>query len=125
MIREADPKGCNIPLREWLMVFTVLYFSRSTFQLIKIYIVKYCNQYRFWYDIGAFIITNGAMIVWIYYGYDIFYSEKNNCDDIPGTAFLNSIMFVILFIGYFLGFIYLMIICTIPCIYMMVREQAE
>jgi hypothetical protein len=122
MIREADPKGCNIPLREWLMVFTVLYFSRSTFQLIKIYIVKYCNQYRFWYDIGAFIFTNGAMIVWIYYGYDIFYSEKNNCDDIPGTTFLNSIMFVILFIGYFLGFIYLMIICTIPCIYMMVRE---
>jgi hypothetical protein len=62
------------------------------------------------------------MIVWIYYGFDIFYSEKNNCDDVSGTAFLNSIMFVILSIAYFIGFIFLMIICTLPCIYFMIRE---
>ena len=36
MIREYDPKGCNIPLREWLMGFVILYFSRSTYQMIKI-----------------------------------------------------------------------------------------
>jgi hypothetical protein len=34
-------------------------------------------------------------------------------------------MFVILFIAYFLGFMYLMILCTLPCLYMMMREQAE
>ena len=31
MIRQYDPKGCGIPLREWLMGFFVLYFSRSSF----------------------------------------------------------------------------------------------
>lgn len=31
LIREADPKGCAIPIREWLMVFFALYFSRSSF----------------------------------------------------------------------------------------------
>jgi hypothetical protein len=41
MIREADPKGCNIPIREWLMVFCALYFSRSAFKLVKIYVVRY------------------------------------------------------------------------------------
>lgn len=26
-----DPKGCGIPVREWLIGFFILYFSRSTF----------------------------------------------------------------------------------------------
>jgi len=74
------------------------------------------------YDIFAFCLCNGAMIVCLYFGYDMFYSDKNNCDDIPETAFLNSVMFVILFIGYFMCFVYLMILFTVPCLYMMIRE---
>jgi hypothetical protein len=31
MVKEADPRGCGIPIREWLMVFAALYFSRSFF----------------------------------------------------------------------------------------------
>ena len=125
IIKQTDPKGCGIPLREWLMVFFALYFSRSTFQLIKIYVVRNHSNCRFYYDVTAFVLCNGAMIVWLLYGYSIFYSDTNNCDDFPETAFLNSVMFVILFIGYFLGFMYLMILCTLPCLYMMMREQAE
>ena len=87
--------------------------------------VRHLPAWRFYYDIFAFCVTNGCMLGWIIYGYDIFYGDKNNCDDIPETAFLNSIMFVILFIAYFLGFMYLMIACTMPCLYMMMREQAE
>jgi hypothetical protein len=41
MIRLSDPQGCGIPLREWLMIFFILYFSRSLFQLIRIYIERY------------------------------------------------------------------------------------
>ena len=64
--------------------------------------------------------------MWMYYGYDIFYSEKNDCDNLTDSlAFLNSIMFVILFIGYFMGFVYLMLLCTVPCLYLMIRDQAE
>ena len=36
-----DPKGCGIPLREWLMCFFILYFSRSSLQVLKIYVVQY------------------------------------------------------------------------------------
>ena len=73
----------------------------------------------------AFFLCNGAMIIWLYYGYDMFYSDKNDCDQVPDTAFLASIMFVILFIGYFMAFIYLTIMCTVPCLYIMIRDQAE
>lgn len=31
-----EPVGCGIPVREWLMTFSVVYFTRSLFQVIKI-----------------------------------------------------------------------------------------
>ena len=39
--RQWDPKGCGIQLREWLMGFVILFFSRSTYQLAKIYVVRH------------------------------------------------------------------------------------
>ena len=122
IIRHYDPKGCGIPVREWLMGFFMLYFSRSTYQMIKIWVVRNYNSYKFYYDVAAFILANGSMAVWLYYGYDMFYSDANNCDNFDSTAFLNSLMFVILFIGYFLCFVYLMILFTLPCLYMAIRE---
>ena len=90
--------------------------------MIKIWVIRNFNRYKRWYDIAAFTLCNGAMAVCFYFGYDMFYSDQNNCDDIPDTAFLNSLMFVILFIGYFMCFIYLMLLCTVPCLYMTIRE---
>lgn len=122
LLRYYDPKGCGIPLREWLIGFFILYFSRSTYQLIKLYIVRNHNAYKFYYDCVAFVLANGSMAIWLYWGYDMFYSEKNNCDNYDSTAFLNSLMFVILFLGYFLCFVYLMILFTLPCLYMAIRD---
>lgn len=78
-----------------------------------------------WYDCTAFAICNSLMAIWLYYGYDMFYSDLNDCDNIDSTAFLSSVMFVILFLGYFLIFIYLMILFTVPCLYLAIRETAE
>ena len=125
MIKEADPKGCGIPLREWLMVFSVLYFSRSLFPLVKVYVIRHYRQYKMAFNVFAFAVCNGLMLIWMIYGFDIFFSDANDCDFIDSTAFLNSIMFVILFIGYMLGFVFLMIAFTLPCLYCLVREQAE
>ncbi len=55
----------------------------------------------------------------------MFYSDANDCDNYDSTAFFNSIMFMVLFIGYLIGFVYLMVLLTLPCLYFMIREQAE
>jgi len=83
------------------------------------------NELRLYYDILAFCIANGALIYWMYRGYDIFYSDANDCDNYDSTAFFNSIMFMVLFVGYLIGFVYLMVLLTLPCLYFMIREQAE
>ena len=84
--------------------------------------VHYAPQWRLYYDIGAFVVANGSMIICMWYGYEMFYSEKNDCDNFDSTALLNSIMFVILFVGYFFCFMYLMIGLTVPCLYCLIRD---
>jgi hypothetical protein len=106
------------------MGFFIIYFSRSAFQVIKIFVLTHFYGYKTCYDFGAFAISNGIMVGWLIYGYIIFYSDENNCDSKTDTAFLNSMMFVILFIGYILMFVYLMLICTVPCLYAFVRDSA-
>ena len=64
------------------MGYFIIYFSRSTFQMIKIYVLTYLYSLRNYYDIFAFVITNGAMISWIGYGAYLYYSDQNNCDKI-------------------------------------------
>lgn len=107
------------------MIFSIIFFSRSIFKLGKIAVVRYMNHIRLYYDVAAFIIANGALIFWMYRGYDIFYSEANDCDNYDSTAFFNSIMFMVLFVGYLIGFVYLMVLLTLPCLYFMIRDQAE
>ena len=116
---------CGIPIKQWLLGFFIAYFSRSTFQVIKIGVVKFAPEYRSCYDYSAFAICNGVMLGWLIYGYIIFFSDANNCDINADTALLNSIMFVILFIGYIFIFMYLMILCTIPCIYFFNSNDAQ
>lgn len=107
------------------MGFFIIYFSRSVFQVIKIFVLTYLYSYKTCYDFSAFAISNGIMAGWLIYGYVLFYSDANNCDSKTDTAFLNSMMFVILFIGYILMFVYLMLFCTVPFLYAFVRESAS
>lgn len=87
--------------------------------------MTYFYDFKTCYDVSALTITNGAMIGWLIYGYCIFYSASNNCDKVEDTAFLNSLMFVILFLSYMLIFIYVLMLMTLPCIYMMAREAGN
>jgi hypothetical protein len=93
--------------------------------MIKILVMTYFYDFKTCYDVSAFTLCNGAMAGWLIYGYVIFYSKSNNCDKIEDTSFLNSLMFVILFLSYIMGFIYILMILTLPCIYMMAREAGN
>jgi hypothetical protein len=61
----------------------------------------------------------------IIYGFSIYYSEANDCDKYPDTSFFSSMMFVILFIGYIMIFVYVMMLCTVPCVYMFLRDGGQ
>ena len=93
--------------------------------MIKILVLTYFYDYKTWYDVAAFTITNGAICGWIIYGFSIYYSDANDCDKYADTSFFSSMMFVILFIGYIMIFVYVMMLCTVPCVYMFLRGGGQ
>ena len=64
------------------------------------------------------------MAGWLIYGYVIYYSDKNDCEKYSETSFYDSLMIVILFIGYIMGVVYCMLLCTLPCLYNMLDDGA-
>lgn len=86
--------------------------------------LTYYYEYKNCYDYTACFISNGMMAGWLIYGYVIYYSDKNDCEKYSETSFYDSLMIVILFIGYIMGVVYCMLLCTLPCLYNMLDDGA-
>jgi uncharacterized membrane protein len=122
---HQNPHGCGIPVREWILVFFIIWLSKSTINLAKIYVLRNNYDNRFTFTASLFIIMNGILIVWLFVGYALYYSESNDCSRNPNTSFFNTLMFIMLLIGYVVIFIYFLLICTVPCLYIYVENQRE
>ena len=120
-----NPQGCGIPVREWILVFFIIWLTKSTFNLFKIYILRNNYESRFTFSATLFIIMNGILVIWLFIGYALYYSDSNDCSHNPNTSFFNTLMFIMLLIGYIVIFIYFLLICTVPCIYIYVQNQRE
>lgn len=119
---RSNPRGCGIIVREWIIIFFVIWLSKSTFNLAKIYVLNNAYEKRLTFSAILFAVIYGLLIVWLIVGYSIYYSDKNDCGSISETSVANTIMLVILIIGYFIIFIYFVLICSVPCIYIHAQD---
>lgn len=56
------------------------------------------------------------MIIWLIYGNELYFSDENDCETKEATEPLAEIMGAIIFLGYIIMGLYLLLICTIPCL---------
>lgn len=108
----------------WLEVFFALFALRSFFQLLKICVIKYCYRQRTPFEIIRLVLVDGLLVIWLIYGNKLYYSKENNCAENKRTQFLSELMGCILYVGYLMIFIYFLILCTVPCLFMYVRHIA-
>ena len=107
----------------WLKVFFALFGLRSFFQLLKIFVIRNFFQYQHVYEIVRLFLIDGILIIWLLYGNSLYYSEQNDCRKNERTRFIVDFMGAILFVGYLLISLYLLLICTVPCLYLYVRHH--
>ena len=74
------------------------------------------------YEFFKVLYIDGLMLTWIIYGNILFFSDKNNCESIPGTRGMYKLMFAFLIVGYLMIFTYLIIVCSNKCLCIIVRE---
>ena len=121
---KQHPEGCGIPVREWVLIFFIIWLSKSTFNLFKIYTLRNNYDKRLTFSMIFFAIANGILIIWLLVGYTFYYSVSNNCGS-TGLNVYNTVMLVILCIGYLVIFIYFLALCTVPCLYIWVQRKRE
>ena len=122
---ESTEATCGIPVLMWLEVFFALFGLRSFFQLMKIFVIRNFFQYQHAYEIVRLVIIDGLLILWLIYGNQLYYSPENDCRTNERTRFIVDFMGCILFIGYLLIGLYILLICTVPCLYLYVRHHIQ
>lgn len=121
---KAHPEGCGIQVREWVLIFFVVWLSKSTFNLFKINTLRNNYDKRLTFSMIFFAIANGILIIWLLVGYTFYYNSSNNCGATSLSVY-NTVMLVILCIGYLVIFIYFLALCTVPCLYIWVQRKRE
>lgn len=106
----------------WLEVFLGLFAIRSFTILFKVYIIRNFYSLRGRYELLRIFLIDSIMIAWLVYGNDLYFSKKNDCDKVDGTLFMAEAMGTILFVGYLMMGFYLLLLCTIPCLYWYIRQ---
>jgi hypothetical protein len=106
-------QGCGIPLMEWFIIeytLTILKFFGLLFLPCFVHscITRLPHYAIFYYFTFAWI-----QVIWMIYGYSIYFSDDNNCAQNPDTYGWTIFFIILLFIGLF--FIIGTIIYSICC----------
>ena len=63
------------------------------------------------------------MLGWLIYGNCIYFSDANDCDSKRDTRDLSELMGIMLFVGYLIMGMYILIMCSFPCLYYLMRQR--
>lgn len=127
-ICRHNTKGCGIPVIFWIEIFFVIWLTKSTFGLNIIWILRTHYQYRIHFYIITWLIFTAILVAWIIYGYVIYFSDDNDCQNSDVNGWL-IFMIILLFIGLFVILVFTLAIICGPIIYVwftrLMEEQAR
>lgn len=96
----GDRAHCGIPILYWCNIYMFLLVLRSVFGYAKLFVSRFYNSYANVFSFASFFTIDGALLVWLIYGNKLYFSSENDCGIVEGTELLNTIMFLILVLGY-------------------------
>jgi hypothetical protein len=114
---------CGIPVYTWLEVFFIAFAVKSVANVMKIVVIKSFRRKAFHYEIFKLVFIDGFMLGWLVYGNSIYFSKANDCDQIRDTRDLSELMGIMLFVGYLMMGMYILIMFSFPCLYYLMRQR--
>ena len=75
------------------------------------------------FEFFKIMYVDALMLGWIIYGNMLFYSKKNNCDQVPGTQGIYKLMFMFIILGYLMVIAYAIIMITNQCLCIIARDH--
>ena len=104
--------SCGIPVILWVEIFFAIYLGLFIFNLFMLIVLYTCWNDHVKYQIAMYIVFGVLLFAWIIYGYVIYFSADNDCQDHPGTSGWLVFMVILLVLGLLLFTI--LLCCVLP-----------
>ena len=78
--------SCGIPVITWVEIFFVIYLGMSIFGLFLLIVLYNCYNDHIKWQIGLYVTFGVLLLAWTIYGYVIYFSDDNDCQEHAGTS---------------------------------------
>jgi len=121
--RQTKP-GCGIPVVLWCEVTFIIFFVQELLKLPILCMLRHPGRIEK-YMITVILVILVVAISWIIYGYTIYFSDENNCQEVPATAGFLILMIILLFLGIFIMLAFLVLLCLFCCMCGMLANSSS
>jgi len=115
--------SCGIPVITWVEIFFVIYLGMSICGLFLLIVLYTCYNDHVKWQIGLYVTFGLLLLGWTIYGYVIYFSADNDCQETPGTS--GWLVFMVILLVLALLLFTILLCCVLPLfLYIMhVQEQ--
>jgi hypothetical protein len=115
--------SCGIPVITWVEIFFVIYLGMSVLALFLLIVLYNCYNDMLKWQIGFYVFFGVLLLAWTIYGYVIYFSDDNDCQEHAGTS--GWLVFMVILLVLALLLFTILLCCVLPLfLYIMhVQEQ--
>jgi hypothetical protein len=115
--------SCGIPVITWVEIFFVIYLGMSIFGLFLLIVLYNCYNDTMKWQIGLYVTFGVLLLAWTIYGYVIYFSDDNDCQEHAGTSGWLVFMVILMVIALLLFTV--LLCCVLPLILYIMHVQEQ
>lgn len=115
--------SCGIPVILWVEIFFAIYLGLFIFNLFMLIVLYNCYNDHIKYQIAMYIVFGVLLFAWLIYGYVIYFSEDNDCQEHAGTSGWLIVMVILMVLALLLFTI--LLCCVLPLVLYIMHVQNQ
>ena len=115
--------SCGIPVILWVEIFFAIYLGLFIFNLFMLIVLYNCYNDHIKYQIAMYIVFGVLLFAWLIYGYVIYFSSDNDCQEHAGTSGWLIVMVILMVLALLLFTI--LLCCVLPLVLYIMHVQNQ
>ena len=120
---KREVHGCGIPVIWWIQVLFVIQYGRVLIDLNLLWIVRIRRNWALWFRLLTFFLQQFLSATWTIYGMNLYFSDKNDCQEYPDSQTALIWMVIFMFFGFLALLFMLLLAIILPLAYFYLRNH--
>lgn len=113
---------CGIPVIWWIQVLFLISYGKGIVDLNLIWIARVRYSWVLRYRILSMLCQSVLGMVWTIYGFQLYFSADNNCQQYSETQMALILMAMFLFFGTIGMISFIVLLITVPLLFLYMRN---